>query len=575
MRNKKLGKAPKPLPAARSAPQWPLIVAGIAAVTAALAAYAPALNGPFVFDDQYLPFFSPRFGEQPLWAVIRGVRPFLMFNFWLDNKLVGAEPFWYHLVNLLLHVFNALLVFLVARRVFSRSGAAAVRARWLAVFAGALFLLHPLATESVSYVASRSECLSVFFFYAALAVFLFRRSEAISWKEAGAVLLLYAAAASTKEHTVALPAVLLLTDWFFSERPFTLEGIRRNWRLYALLAVMAPLAVAGVFYLTRGSLSAGFGLKDLPWRDYFYTQWRVLWVYLRMVVLPFGQNVDHAYPVVRSPLDPGALAGLLGLALLAGGAIWFRRRFPAACYGVLAALILFAPTSSILPIQDVLVERRLYLPMGMLVLVLADVLNRVPVRPRVVAAAACLMIAAFGLLTWRRNHVWADSAALWEDSVRKAPHNGRAHFQLGVAYYQSGRCDAAAREFEAASKLRPPDFRLYVDWALAEDCLNHLDRAMELLREAAFLHPDAHTYSLMAMIYAKQGKLAEGMEAVNTALSLDPRHDIAYFYRGNLYTALGDWRRAAGDYRQALALDPSNDAARRGLARAQAHLNAR
>ena len=163
---------------------------------------------------------------------IRGVRPFLMFSFWANSHIAGTQPYLYHLFNLLFHAVNSLLVFLIARRLISWSGSEGRVRDGLAAFAGAVFLLHPVQTESVSYIASRSENLSAMFLFGAIAVFVLRRRTAVSWPVSLAVLVLYGAAVSTKEHTVVLPVILLLIDYFWNPG-FSLAGIRRNWKLYA------------------------------------------------------------------------------------------------------------------------------------------------------------------------------------------------------------------------------------------------------------------------------------------------------------------------------------------------------
>ena len=319
--------------------------------------------------------------------------------------------------------------------------------------------------------------------------------------------------------------------------------------------------------LTRGAVTAGFQIPGLPWQDYFFTQWRALWVYIRLFIFPVGLNADYAYPISRSILDRGAIVGLIGLLLLVACAVCFRKRYPLAAYGFLTALILFAPTSSVVPIQDAVAERRLYLPMLGLLLVVLEFVRRWPARRAVVAGTAGLVLAVLALLCYQRNQVWASDVALWEDSAAKSPHNPRAHFQLALALYQQGRCDAAEPHFEAASKLGAPDARLFVDWALAEDCLNKPDRALEKLRLASANHPTAYAYALMGMIYGKQKNYERSLAFLDTALRLNPREDMAYFYRGNVFAATGDSAKAAEDYWRAVQINPDNELAQRGLAR--------
>ena len=569
MKSKKREQPPRPVAApVWSLRWWHVAAGGLAALVAGLIVYGPALNGPFVFDDQYLPFFSPHFAEQPMLQAIRGVRPFLMFTFWANSHIAGTQPYLYHLFNLLFHVVNTLLVFLIARKLISWAGGEGRIRDGLAAFAGALFLLHPVQTESVSYIASRSENLSAMFLLGAVAVFVLRRRMAVSWPVSMAILILYGAAVTTKENTVVLPAILLLIDYFWNPG-FSLAGIRRNWKLYAPILAGGALGVWSVVRLLSSAPTAGFRVIGLPWHDYFYTQWRAIWIYFRLFVLPFGQSADYNYPIVRTPFDPWALAGLAGLLILLASAVYFRKRYPLACFGFLAALVLLAPTSSVVPIADAVTERRLYLPMLGLVFVAVELLRRWRAQRQLVVGTAVAVLVVLAFLCYQRNQVWASDVTLWEDAVAKAPRNWRAHFQLGVAYLQQDRCDVAAREYGTAAGLGRPDDRLYRDWATAEDCLGHPEKALEKLRLAVGIERRSGAFSQMALIYGKQGKDAEALGAIATALELNPLDDLAYFYRGNLRVRSGDLAGAAADYSKAIEINPDNEQARRGLMRVQ------
>jgi len=180
-------------------------------VIAAIVVYAPAMRGEFVLDDLALPLAAAD-GPNPLAGWWWGPRPMLMLSYRLNGMLFGTSPGAYHAVNLLIHVANACLVLLILRALLERSGWSGSRLR-LAAAAGALvFLVHPLQTESVSYIAGRSESLASFFMLLAYAVFLYDRSGSISWRRALIVVAIFAVAVKTKENAVALAGILLLTD---------------------------------------------------------------------------------------------------------------------------------------------------------------------------------------------------------------------------------------------------------------------------------------------------------------------------------------------------------------------------
>ncbi len=553
---------------------WYYLGAALLALFVVFEIYGPAIRGPFLFDDRSLPFFLPGWADMPLSAWITGVRPLLMFTYWINFQIGQTDAFWYHVFNVIFHFSNAVLISLIVKRILEWAGVPAYERRVLAIFSGVLFLVHPIQTESVAYVASRSENLSVLLFNAAFAIFVYRRSAAVSLRVAAAVLILFLFAVATKEHAAALPFLLLLTDYFWNPG-FTTEGIRKNWRLYIPIALGALLAGYWITRVLTSSLSAGFGMKDLTWYEYFFSQCRAIWVYLRMFVFPVGQNVDHEFAVSRNILDHGALLGLLALLALTAVAWAFRRSYPLASYGWFTFLILLAPTSSVVPIRDLLVERRLYLPFLGLLLICCEFLRRVPLKRSSTLLALAGVTAVFALAAYHRNEVWADSAALWKDTAEKSPHKSRPRFQLAYAYYADGHCAEAAREYDTASKLEKPDYSLYLDWALAYDCANQPDAALEKLQKAVSLEKSAHAYALIGMVHAKQNRASEALTALEQAEKLDPNFEPTYVYRGNVYMLSSDFAKAAEQFRRALALKPADSAARNGLSMAEKQTPAR
>jgi protein O-mannosyl-transferase len=561
------------VPAPKTGPRWWMYAAGAAIVLyVVFQAYGPALKGPFLFDDTVEPYYLPNFTSD-LRAWISGVRPLLMFTYWVNYQF-SRDPFGFHVLNVVFHVLNGVLLFFIVRKLLTLADPRGSNNFMLAGFAAAVFLLHPVQTEAVSYVAGRSECLSVLFFFAAFAVFLYRQSPAASWPVAIAVLVLCGAAVGAKEHTLVLPGLLLLTDYFWNPG-FSFSGIRRNWRIYAPLALGGAAGLAFVAKLLAGAPSAGFHIKGLSWYQYFFTECRAFFVYLRLFVFPAGQNLDYDYPISRSILDHGAIFGLAAILLLAGAAIYFRRKYPLVSYGFLVYLLLMAPTSSFVPIKDALAERRLYLPMIGLLLIVVAGLAHVHLDRRKLAAAMGGVAVLLAIATWQRNQVWASETALWEDTVRKSPGNARAHFQLGHAYYMAGRYPEAAALYAETARLQQPNHDLLVDWGLAYDDAGQPDLAVAKLRQAAAMDPDAHVYSQIARVYAKQSRWPEALEALAQAEKLDPNYAITYYYRGGIRAKTNNFAAAVADYQRALALglDPSVEASvRQGLAFAQQQL---
>jgi protein O-mannosyl-transferase len=571
-------------PAAQANKRW-WYAAGIFALAyAGFQAYGLVLNGPFVFDDGFLPFRVPYFSHD-LRVWIAGNRPLLMLSYWLNFQISATDTLWYHIYNVLLHIANSFFIFLIVRKVLNFPGAQdglrpdEGRNLLLSIFAAGLFLLHPVQTESVAYVASRSESLSVFFFLAACVLFLYRKSAAVSWRVTIGVLLLYGAAVSVKEHTVALIAVMLLTEDFWNPG-FSLAGIRKNWRLYVPIALGAGAGGILVWQVLSRATTAGFNIKNLTWYQYFFTECRAFFVYLRLFFLPVNQNADYVFPISRTITDRGAIFGLIGILLLVALAFYFRRRYRLASYGFFVYLVLLAPTSSFVPILDTVAERRMYLPMLGMLFVLTELLQRLPMPRRALAGAMAVTLALAGVLTYERNRVWTSDVALWHDTVQKSPQNARAHFQLAYAlHFEANHCELALPEYAEVDRIAGPGYdkrySLLVDWAEAYECAGQVDEALAKLRQAAALEPGAHAYSEIGTICAKHDRFGEALEAFATAEKMDPNYALTYANRGALYEKMTQYLPAIENYKRALALDGSIQTASAGLARAQQHVHMR
>jgi hypothetical protein len=552
--------APKPTPG-----YWLYVVAGAVAAALAFWAYSPALHGAFLFDDTVMPY-ALRNPNSTLLDWLRSVRPATFFSYWVNNKISPDDPFSFHVLSVMLHcVTSGLMLFVMRRLLRNRE-----HRDLLAGFAAAVFLMHPVQTEAVAYLAGRSEALSVMFFYAAFAVFLYRQKPAVSWGNAVAVLFFFGLGLLSKEHTIALPALLLLTDYWWNPG-FSLAGIRANWKLYVPIALGALGGVAMFWRLIVASPSAGFGLKDLPWYQYFFTQWRALFVYPGTFLFPVHLNMDWDFQFSRTPFDRGAIIGLVALVAICAVAWRYRRQFPLASYGWFMFLILMAPTSSIIPIRDAVADRRLYLSMPGLLLIVLEFVSRWKVDRKALAAGCAVVMLLAMLATHARAALWGNPLELWQDTVEKSPGKSRPHFQLGLTYFDAGRPDLAVAEYEKTAKLDPPTYGLFVDWALALDKLNQMDAALDKLRQAATIKSTAHVWTQIAVVYAERGRWKEAREALDTAERLDDRFAPVYVYRGNIFLKQTppDPCAAIREYKHALMLDQFNAEAQRNLQLAQ------
>ena len=543
---------------------WVYLLSFAAVLYALFEVYGPALHGPFVFDDLYLPYADPHAASIPLRRWV-GIRPVLGLSFWTDSQLWGRNTFPFHVMNLLLHFASAAVLFFVFRKLLALAQTAEPNRTILAAFGAALFLFHPIQTEVAAYVASRSETLSVLFFLGAFCAFLYRKTQAISWPATALVLFLFLLALGSKEHTVTLPAILLLTDYFWNPG-FTMSGIRQNARLYVLIVL---LGLSGAIFALRYIVSdpmIGFHIAGLGPGTYFLTECRAVFKYLQLFVLPVSQNVDYDFALSHTPMEHGALLAFAGLLLLVAAAFLLRKMYPFAAYGFLAFLVLLSPTSSFIPINDVLVERRLYLPFFALVLILFEPLRRVRIRPLYLASGLALICFVAAFASWNRAHVWGNVTELFRDAAAKSAGKPRVHIGYANALYHEGHCAQAVEEYLAATRLQTPDYVLYFNLGAAYDCTNQPDDAIMMLNRSNNLKAQANAFALIGQIQSKHGRWEESLRSLQSSMELNPHFAPAYAYRGGVYAAMGKPELAYENYLECLRWDPNNQLAQQGIA---------
>lgn len=488
-------------------------------------AYSGSLNGAFVYDDR--PSIVENTGIRDLAAYVAtgaGARPtrYLGYlSFALNYRVGGLDVTGYHLVNIAIHLANALLVYALVSLTFrspvARRSALAPSARAIAFVAAALFVAHPLATQAVTYVVQRLTSLATTFYLASLVSYARWRvgppsGDAAARPRPGAwyvlAILFAIAGMNTKEIAFTLPVAALLYERCF----FGALDRRRVLALVPLLATMAIVPLARIQAVLHGSADAGVvsaleGATRLQsevsrW-DYARTQLAVLATYLRLLVLPAGQSFDHDYPTYTSLLAPRVAASAALLAgLAAAAAALFRKgerdgSARLAAFGILWFFLSAAVESSIIPIEAVIAEHRAYLP-SVGVFVAAAVGGASLVRrfrpgrwPTQTVAVAAALAVGLGVATFRRNEVWASEISLWSDVVAKAPQKPRPHESLGTALADVGRNEEAARELATAIQLdpsRPEPYynlaRVYLDTGV------RTHEAAALLRAALAAKPD-------------------------------------------------------------------------------------
>ena len=479
-----------------------------------LVAYWNSFDVPMVFDD-FLTIQnnqSVRFGGASILAF--GSRALLFFTFTINYALHEQAVWGYHLVNLILHLLNGLLVLLIALFTFRRVEIEESKARIYSLLAATFFVCHPIQTQAVTYISSRSETLSTLFYL--LAFLLFVRVP-VRWIGFGLSLVVCAilyVGLQVKETVISLPAALLVYDFLFLSRGDARQLLSR-WKFYAMF--LGGVLAAG-YYLLTGPLRAAVGSAQVgnltPWY-YLITETKVILNYIQLTLLPIGQNLDHLIRPSTSLLEPVVLASSVTLVSLLVLAWFVRIQCPVVAFSILWFFVTLAPTSSFVPIVDFMFEHRMYLPMVGICMsfpILIDLFGRtlkerIRFKPRLVPVAAGILT-ALTIATVMRNEVWRDEVTLWADVVEKSPEKSRGHNALAMSYFRKGEFAEGLRTAREALELIPEQRNSFTD-SIGNMLLQlgRYEEAVEVFGEAAAFEaaktgPDTH---FVGMEYNNQG----------------------------------------------------------------------
>ena len=445
-------------------PALPPVWLGIAAIVLIGGiAYGNTFDVPLVFDD----FVSiqrnstVRFGDY-LQEVIISSRSLLYLTFTLNYVFAGQDVWSYHLVNLILHLANGVLMLLVAGLILRKVIDDEYLVRWYSILAAGFFLVHPVQTESVTYISSRSELLSTLFFLGAFLLFIKMPKERIGFLLSLPIAVILFLGLLSKETVITLPAVLVLYDFIFLSEG-RLGSVISRWRFY-ITFVLGGSAVS--YYILTGPLSGSVGANlvgHLSVSSYFLTQLRVLVRYIQILFVPVGLNLDYDFEPSISPFEPAVLLSSAILVSIVALAWHLRRSQPIFSFSIFWFFVTLAPTSSIFPILDVIFEHRLYLPMvglclsfPLLVAFILRLLNEksgLAVRALPVGVSILLILT---VATSMRNQIWRDEVTLWTDVVSKSPDKPRAYNALAMTYFRRTDFDKAL-EITRAGLQRMPD----------------------------------------------------------------------------------------------------------------------
>lgn len=555
----------------------------IAILLCGFALYIPSLHSrTFYFDD----YFSIQNNE-----VIKKIdipRIFNAFNtrslvglsFALNYRWCGLHAAGYRLINLLIHGFNAFLVYWLIKSTLylyaARKSVFFCPVEWPAFFASMLFLCHPIQTEPVNFITQRFVLMGSFFYLLTLVLFIQYRYQKQK-RYLFASMTAASAAMLCKEFVVTLPLMLLVYDFYFLDAG---DGAwwQRCRRLlpFFIIALIVPLLLlrtpreaigtadiadshfvqASHMPVVRNNIDLTRAHGGIGRKQYFLTEVNVMCTYVRLLFLPINQNFDYDYPIAYQVDKKTALCGAFLFCLLALAGVTYSS-YRIVSFGILWFFIALSVESSFIPIGHVIAEYRLYLAsVGFVFLVMALIyMRQADVKKCHMIAALILM--GFSIVTYQRNKVWENEITLWTDAIEKSPHKASAYNNRGFVYFEGGNLAQAIADSTKAIAIDPHYAGAYNSRGFMYDQQGHLTMALADYNKAIDIDPNyAEAYNNRGNTYFRLNNFSQALADYTKAIEINPNLAQAYNNRGLIYKKQNNFTQAIADYTKAIEINP-------------------
>jgi len=552
---------------------WTYVIPPVFLSTLTTLFYYPSLWYPFQFDDlaNITKNFHLRFYDisRSMFNNSRWIGELLnAFCF----KIGRYNPFYYRLTNLFIHITSGVLLFYLIMALCRKNKSnsfLANNALTIAFITAGLFLLHPVQTQTVSYVIqARLEGLATLFVLATLFFFIRAMrttSTPRSYLFTGLMFFTGFLACGTKEVVVVLPFLAILLDWFFiADRSWA--SFKQRLLLHAAFTLLIIGTIS--YYLdpsflkeavqlklaagnNRGNVLTDHALDVITPGHFLISQFKVVLHYLFMFLWPQSICVEYDWKLAVSFFAPDSFFPFLALVALGGTALYcaFKKNYAYISFGLLWFFVAVAPRSSIIPSSELICDYKTYLASIGWLFVLGVLLtklittrsNKTPfssffAQPSAHMFTMGLVCCLFGYASLQRNTVWKSPVAFWRDIVEKAPTKARGHNNLGVACAEQGKIDEAIACYQKAIRLDAYYTDPYNNIAVAYTHKNEIDKGIMALNQAIVLFPYyPEAYNNRGSLHLKKKDYAPAERDLRTAIKLRPYYGKAHYNLGRLY----------------------------------------
>jgi protein O-mannosyl-transferase len=562
--------------------------------------YANVYLNSFHFDDLTAILQKPwirGLDKIPMFLFSFAQRPLVILSLNLNYYISEFQVWSYHLFNIGFHAIAVCLVYRLALEisVLSRNSDL-LSNRKTGFLAATLFAIHPLNTQAVTYISSRSSIMATCFYLIAT-IFLLKGygarqdlkekiSKTASKRLNGNISFVLSFICLffgilCKEIVVTFPAIAFLAHFLFVSRYSIADWIRQNFRIICIVTLCLILILIGILS------SRGIILKMYPtsfsWKTYLLTQTFVIpFDYFWKFFFPFNLSIDIDFPLTFDWVRASSFLGIITL----GFYLWvgFSASSKLIRFGMIWGFVTLLPTSSFIPLFDVVVEHRTYLPLAGFSLAMAAMISSFgkvaeewlgekiseKINFNILSLVfPIIIIICFGVLTTKRNGVWKNEISLWSDAKTKSPRIVRPYNNIGEAYDKLGNYTSAISEFEAALSLNPNYVFALSNLGNVYGKLKNYPESAKYFRKAVSIKPDyaPANYNLGKVLHV-MGRPKEARGYYQKAIEKNSYFVEAIFNLAHLETELGFYDDSIKNYRKFIELQPKLDKAYLGLGRA-------
>ena len=554
----------------RQHPKW---VAAILLIVATLVVYLPVKDHQFVHLDDDL-YHNPQTQKGLTWASLAWALTATEAGFWhpltwwshmLDYELFGLNPGGHHLMSLLLHTLNVLLLFGLLQRWTG--------ALWRSFLVAALFALHPLNVESVAWVAERKNVLSTLFWLLTLGAYVHYVRKP-HWKRYLSVVFLFVLGLMAKPMLVTLPCVLLLLDCWPLGRlgPSWSELRQKGSKLLLEKAPLFALSVAtGILAIhAENKLGALPSLQQIPLDARLGNALTSFVAYLGKMVWPTDLAVFYPHPEASLPVGQVILAVFV-IGTLSVLVLWGTPSFPYLLVGWLWYLGTLLPVSGLIQVgRHSMADRYMYVPLiGLFILLVwgcSEWVDGSQVRKGWGIGASVFLLLGLSINTRLQLAHWQDSIALYEHAIESTEDNYLAHNNLGTVFLEAGEIDKGIEQLSSALQINPESIQVLYNLGLALKQKGHPDDAARYFSEALDINPNlADAHNNLGIIRMAQGDGEKAAQHFSKALEIDPQLFEARNNLGTLLLGQGQIEEAILHFSESLLLNPRQARAHNNL----------